>query len=312
MVSGTVTVLAIAWDNVGVVGVQFKLDGADLGLEDTIQPYSASWDTTKAPFGPHTLTAVAKDAAGNSGTFAPLTVVVSNLTGSAWRNEPPGFVTINDQPWNLLTGGGWDYLRRTSTKDDTIIADAAAPFSPVNALRIVFTPTMRRDSEPSVHWMRLSNPREIYTGWWMKISPNWSCSPAGCGKITFMWPDPNNGAGVAYSNLADATNGSHYVNIATTWPAHGYKFWEPNVTKTIVSKDKWFRVEWYVKWESSPGAADGIIRWSVNGVLNGDYRTLQFPALISGFVEFQYAPTLQNPPPAEQYMYIDHTHISSR
>jgi hypothetical protein len=29
-------------------------------------------------------------------------------------------------------------------------------------------------------------------------------------------------------------------------------------------------------------------------------------------VEFPYAPTLQNPPPVEKYMYIDHTYISSR
>ena len=59
------------------------------------------------------------------------------------------------------------------------------------------------------------------------------------------------------------------------------------------------------------GANDGIIRWWVNGVLNGDYRNVPYPA-IRGFVEFQHAPTLQNPPPAEQYMYIDHTHVSGR
>src|SRR5438105_4491268 len=39
-VSGTVSVSANASDNVGVVGVQFKLDGAVLGAEDTSAPYS--------------------------------------------------------------------------------------------------------------------------------------------------------------------------------------------------------------------------------------------------------------------------------
>ncbi len=34
-VSGTISVAASASDNVGVVGVQFKLDGANLGAEDT-------------------------------------------------------------------------------------------------------------------------------------------------------------------------------------------------------------------------------------------------------------------------------------
>ncbi|PYQ17752.1 MAG: hypothetical protein DMF81_26955, partial [Acidobacteria bacterium] len=45
-VSGGVTVSANASDNVGVVGVQFKLDGNNLGAEDTGAPYSMSWDTT--------------------------------------------------------------------------------------------------------------------------------------------------------------------------------------------------------------------------------------------------------------------------
>ena len=45
-VSALITLSAIASDNVGVVGVQFKIDGEDLGLEDTSAPYSVSWNTT--------------------------------------------------------------------------------------------------------------------------------------------------------------------------------------------------------------------------------------------------------------------------
>src|SRR5439155_1146163 len=62
-VTGTITVMANASDDVGVAGVQFKLDGAPLGTEDTVVPYTAVWDTTATSAGPHTLTAVARDAA---------------------------------------------------------------------------------------------------------------------------------------------------------------------------------------------------------------------------------------------------------
>src|SRR5206468_775028 len=79
-VSGTVTVGATASDNVGVVGVQFLVDGAAVGAEDAAAPYSYSWDTTKAGNGPHTLTARARDAAGNATTSAPVTVTVANST----------------------------------------------------------------------------------------------------------------------------------------------------------------------------------------------------------------------------------------
>src|SRR5438876_147371 len=79
VVSGTITVSATASDNVGVVGVQYKLDGANLSAEQTIAPYAISWDTTAATNAAHTLTAVARDAAGNAATSAPVTITVSNL-----------------------------------------------------------------------------------------------------------------------------------------------------------------------------------------------------------------------------------------
>ena len=77
-VSGTTTVSASASDNVGVVGVQFKLDGANLGAEDTTAPYSVAWDTTAATNASHSLTAVARDAAGNNTTATAVGVTVAN------------------------------------------------------------------------------------------------------------------------------------------------------------------------------------------------------------------------------------------
>jgi hypothetical protein len=79
-VSGALSVSANAADNVGVVGVQFKLDGANLGAEDTASPYSVMWDTTTTTNTTHTLTAVARDAAGNSTTSSVVSVTVNNAT----------------------------------------------------------------------------------------------------------------------------------------------------------------------------------------------------------------------------------------
>src|SRR5207253_2000451 len=77
-VTGTITVSATGSDNVGVVGVQFRLDGANLGPEVTASPYSVSWTTTTVTSGSHTLTAIARDAAGNRTTSSAVTVTVSN------------------------------------------------------------------------------------------------------------------------------------------------------------------------------------------------------------------------------------------
>src|SRR5205823_14289401 len=83
-VTGTVTVSANASDNVGVIGVQFKLDGANLGVEDTTaSPYSVSWNTTAAADGSHTLTVVARDGAGDSTTSGAIGAPASNDTAAA-------------------------------------------------------------------------------------------------------------------------------------------------------------------------------------------------------------------------------------
>ena len=77
-VKGTLTIAASAADNVGVVGVQFRYNGVNLGAEDTSAPYAVTAYTTSVPNGRYTLTAVARDAAGNRTTSAPVTVTVSN------------------------------------------------------------------------------------------------------------------------------------------------------------------------------------------------------------------------------------------
>ena len=101
--TGTTPVNATAADNIGVAGVQFTLDGANLGAEDTSSPYSVSWNTTTATNGAHTLRAVARDAAGNTTTSAPVSVTVSN-TGS-----PP--------PAGLVAAYGFEETSGTTAAD---------------------------------------------------------------------------------------------------------------------------------------------------------------------------------------------------
>jgi chitodextrinase len=58
--------------------VQFHLNGTNLGAEDITNGYALPWDTTTVGNGTYTLTATARDAAGNTTTAASVTVTVSN------------------------------------------------------------------------------------------------------------------------------------------------------------------------------------------------------------------------------------------
>src|SRR5262249_41990272 len=85
-VSGSVTVSAGASDDVGVAGVQFLLDGSALGAERTSPPYSMTWNTATTANGSHTVTADARDAAGNHARSS-VGVTVSNSS-----TNPSGLV----------------------------------------------------------------------------------------------------------------------------------------------------------------------------------------------------------------------------
>src|SRR5207302_11140240 len=87
-------VSAPAPDTVGIVGVQFKLDGANLGTEVTAAPYSVSWNTTTATEGAHTLTAVARDAAGNTATSAVVSVTVDNAPPTVSLTAPTAGASV--------------------------------------------------------------------------------------------------------------------------------------------------------------------------------------------------------------------------
>ncbi|MDX6475402.1 MAG: hypothetical protein QOH95_913, partial [Gaiellaceae bacterium] len=97
LVTGAVTVTAAADDDTAVAGVQFQVDGASLGAEDATPPYSASWDSTTSPSGPHTITAVARDSAGNVTTSAPVAVTS--------QNQGPAFVKDLGTATIVNTGG---------------------------------------------------------------------------------------------------------------------------------------------------------------------------------------------------------------
>jgi subtilisin family serine protease len=70
-----VSIGATATDDIGVVGVQFLMDGVNLGVEDTLAPYEVLWPALSD--GQHTLTAVARDAAGNQASTS-IPVMVAN------------------------------------------------------------------------------------------------------------------------------------------------------------------------------------------------------------------------------------------
>jgi glucose/arabinose dehydrogenase len=88
--TGTLAIAATASDNVGVVAVEFQIDGLPIGSEDTAAPYQASLNTADFTTGQHVIRARARDAAGNLSPWSQATVRFGGAV-----NTPQGF-TRND------------------------------------------------------------------------------------------------------------------------------------------------------------------------------------------------------------------------
>ena len=132
-VSSTIDVTASASDDTAVVGVQFKLNGAALGAEDTSAPYQVAWNTTAVGNGTHLLTAVARDAAGHQTTSDPVTVTVANadpgtrrIQSKSGSGAPAAAVTLSfdaaTTTGNTLIVAVSDYY--ANADPDTTISDS--------------------------------------------------------------------------------------------------------------------------------------------------------------------------------------------
>jgi Bacterial Ig domain/Periplasmic copper-binding protein (NosD) len=109
-VSQPTTIMATATDNVMVASVEFFIDGASLGLADTQAPYAAALDPRAYPNGFYTLTARARDDAGNVATSPGVAVFLQNGT--------TGTGVLEGHPRLTLVGGRLQELRRNACFDD--------------------------------------------------------------------------------------------------------------------------------------------------------------------------------------------------
>jgi Bacterial Ig domain len=137
-VNGTVAVSARTIG--GVAGVQFRLDGCDLGAEVTTPPYAISWDTTTASNGAHILIAVARDSLDIRFHSDPVAVSVAN---GAPPPPPPASKRFEETDASVAYSAGW-------TQGDTSRpwSGGTAAMSATTGARATFTFT-----GPSVTWI---------------------------------------------------------------------------------------------------------------------------------------------------------------
>jgi hypothetical protein len=77
-VSGTITITAVATDNIAIDYVQFYVNDSPVGSPDTTSPYQYVWDTTSVANGNNLIRAATYDTSANSAVTDYMTLNVNN------------------------------------------------------------------------------------------------------------------------------------------------------------------------------------------------------------------------------------------
>src|SRR5205807_1178221 len=227
--------------------------------------------------------------------------VVYNPPSTAWANEPAGSTIMTD--WGLdqdppatpadqpiPNSPGWWIVHNNevSGANATRVTDAGAPFSPSNIYQFTFPSGFIGGSAPATVYYPHPAQGEVYAGFWWKPSNPWQNHPSSnVNKLAFWYTDTQ-GSSADIQMYMEAP-GQYYLHVVTEFPGNTIVLVPNGAQPTAVTLGTWHQVEWYMKYASPVGAGNGIVKWWLDGVLQGSYTNVSTPN-DAGFRTFQLYP----------------------
>jgi hypothetical protein len=230
-----------------ITGVQFLLDGANVGTQVSSPPYSMTWDTTTATAGSHTLAAIAYDSAGLNTQSSAITVNVDNSGNTAVVGSWSSPVTIPTVAVNLVL-----------LKDNSLLfyEDGASP----------------------TVWDYTNN---IFTN--ISVAPDLFCSGHAVmadGRVLVIGGYGGSGStlGIANAEIFDPS-----TNKWTTVPSMSYKRWYPTAT-TLSDGRVLVTAGWQTTSHSNAGIPEvydpTANKWTQLTTANNPFETYPFMFLL--------------------------------
>lgn len=227
--------------------------------------------------------------------LAFLSIVAIPLQASSWPNEPKDSVVIVDSDFAKGDlGSGWFDVYKSAA----FASFTDAPESPPFALDTF----MEVDSHTgNGQWVvDLKNAKRLFIGMWWSTNADFMGYSNNNNKMVFARrPEVDNNFLVWQGMPGEPKTIKWYGQMAYDNCGHpgehgmafskgdGTGWFEPNGPSngTVAAGSGWHRIEIYLKTSETKESRDGAVRWWLDGVLVGDYPTINLSP--GGLQEFQ-------------------------
>ncbi len=222
-----------------------------------------------------------------------------------YPNEPSGARLITDYgfPAGPLRAGGWAEEWNPSSEGPRLAmaSDATAPVSGPSVLEWTFPVGARAGGAPMLEYT-FSGTNRVYWSFWFKLGATFPTKSM-LHKLAYI--EPNNLILVASKWSGDPSTGEFYLRIFS-----GGQYPLANGTPTPLARDRWHQVEMIV--DRSGGNGSHVLRWWVNGTLQGTYSNQSYSA--GSFARAKFTPQESGSGGSNPTAYtvrFDHTRLST-
>lgn len=239
---------------------------------------------------------------------------VPSFAQAQWNNQPSNATVLLDWPFNSIVGPGMSNPYQVGA----IATDLSAPISPPNVHKDWISPGSQSGGT-ELHWNSPNVYSELYVAKAWRNNAQFQCRTT-ANKMFFVRGPGENGFFGLGCTTGD-TGGSIYFghNSGTLDNSHTCAadlglICYPNVNQTFIPHGTWTILEVYIKKSTTSTSRDGIVRWWVNGVLQGNYTNMNYAP--NGLNEWVWSETwdgtVTNPIPSVEWAhFIDHLRIAT-
>jgi uncharacterized protein YjdB len=250
------------------------------------------------------ITATAEGVSGSATVTVALLSSPASTTG--WPNAPTTYGSISDQPWNLLNTLGWATANNSQGLVATV-TDLTSLLTGSSSLQFTYPAGMAGGTAPGMAYIGLNSLRHFYAGNWWKANAGWQGHNSNVNKLQFLY---TNGGGDMCMVMYGTPGGPYELRTAIQFIGADSRIWlVPNVANVNVTVGSWHQIEWQVE-TGTPGVANGIVKWWIDGTLVGSYSDVLFPS--APLTEYQLSPTwggVGDTKLQTDYFWFDQTHV---